>query len=86
MQFDATSILLWMATWPYHWTFQNCTLDPMRRIAFYISQPRARLLVVNALFDEFKAGKCHELNFVNITVSFCALNLSIYERLSSLSL
>ncbi|KAL2065704.1 hypothetical protein VTL71DRAFT_3374 [Oculimacula yallundae] len=63
-------ILLWILTWPYHYTFLNYTKEPIVRIVR--SSSKLNDPEYNANVAAFVAGKRHELRFLKTAATLSA--------------
>ena len=66
MPFTFSTVSLWLATWPYFWTFRKYNLRPIQTILSSRSDPER----LTRAIEGFVAEKRRELNFINIAVRF----------------
>jgi hypothetical protein len=62
-----SSLLIWLFTWPYHWTFMHYNVFPSLAIANATSSDDNSQVI--RLVDGWRRAKVQELQYVKVAVS-----------------
>ncbi|KAH6680241.1 hypothetical protein B0J14DRAFT_260731 [Halenospora varia] len=67
---QASSVVLWLFTWPYHWTFKYYTLFPIKHIATVAAENNKSKII--KVIHTWRISKESELQFVKVASTVAA--------------